>query len=181
METICIRNNRRSRVVLRARLKGHDLAVQCRLMPGENDVKLSLWDQVKDRDATVMFLEEDVIKEMGVRKAKPLPTTATAAEKMAASGRRVDDLTGLDDEKSLALIGECADKELLKQWRKNTDDKALRYLSRRRSLDSSLLSPSCVESPIVVRFTMAQSLGVVVSIRRPLRLWSRAAIRETGI
>ena len=126
METICIRVTQPRRVVLRARVEGFDLAVQCRLVPGENDVKLKLWNQVKDQEATQMFMEEGVLKEMGSRKAKPHPTTATASEKAAASGRRVDDLSGLEQDQSLALIAETEDRDILKGWRANTDDKALK-------------------------------------------------------
>ena len=126
METVCIRNNRPSRVVLRARVGNAAMATQCRLVPGEQDVNAELWALMEKQDQTQRFLEEGVLKEMGAKKAKPHPTDATAAELAKASGRRVDTLNNLSDDEALAVIGQTDDREMLKSWRANSENKKLK-------------------------------------------------------
>lgn len=75
------------------------------LLPGENDVPKTLWEQAKKNPAVKMWIACKYLEDKGPGRAKTL----------------VKGLDALSDEKAKDQIDRCSDIELLQQWKSSSN------------------------------------------------------------
>lgn len=90
-----------------------------RLLPGENDVPSEYWDLIKGNPGVKIFLAANKIENMGEGTARSI-------------------LAGLDKlapDAAIRHVGACENLDVLKDWRKNTDNIGMRKLIEERMLE----------------------------------------------
>ena len=112
MDTVNIKNTRPSLVLL-PECEGNRRPT--RLMPGENDVPVNVWEHAQTIKAVQIWVEAGIL-EVGDGKARPHDTNASAEDRAGAGGRRSDDLSEFDLEQIETIVSDTDDLKLLGAW-----------------------------------------------------------------
>jgi hypothetical protein len=115
-KTLIINNTRPSQVELPGVVNDEGVVQEegLKLLPGENDVPVSVWDRVKEHKTIKMWMGCGILEEKGPGQARKLS----------------DGLDALEKHEVILQIGKCESVQILKDWIEKTKDEGIRKKCR---------------------------------------------------